>query len=366
MSSVVVDEVSKVYGSNEERVHALRDVSLAIDEGEFVVLLGPSGCGKTTLLRSIAGLIRPSSGSILIDGKLVFSSSNEIDVKPNKRPIGMVFQNYALWPHMTVSSNVSYPLRAQHRKDLIATGRHEQVLELVQCSMLAQRYPSQLSGGQQQRIALARALSAEPAVMLLDEPLSNLDAQLRLDLRQELRVLHQRVGFTGVYVTHDQGEALHLGGRVIVMNQGRIEQEGAPREVFESPATEYVARFLGIRNHLTFVSGRAGLGLTWNGGVVSGALDALLAGVDGGPQYEVYVRSVDMRIHQKGTSVASSAVVLEGLRVADEIYQGSHYLVSLQSKDERPLEVELAPGVARPAIGDSVDLLFDVAAALVY
>jgi iron(III) transport system ATP-binding protein len=247
---VQISDVRKTFRSSKQQVHALDGISLDVEEGEMLVLLGPSGCGKTTLLRCIVGLEQPTGGEIRLAGKAVVDAQRGVFVSADKRDVGMVFQNYALWPHMTVADNVAYPLRARGRAAEIKAGRVDEVLGIVQCSHLANRYPPQLSGGQQQRISLARALAARPAVMLLDEPLSNLDALLRIEMRAQLRVVHRQLRFTGVYVTHDQLEALNLGTRVVVMRAGRIEQMGVPQEVYDRPCNEYVAEFLGMRNRI--------------------------------------------------------------------------------------------------------------------
>ena len=247
---VIIEGLCKTFRSRGQEVNALDNVSLDVAEGEMLVLLGPSGCGKTTLLRCIVGLEQPTAGRIHLAGRTVFDSRNGVFVSANKRDVGMVFQNYALWPHMTVAENVGYPLRARGNASQIAAGRVSEVLAIVQCDQLADRYPAQLSGGQQQRVSLARALSARPAVMLLDEPLSNLDALLRVDMRAQLRVLHRQLDFTGVFVTHDQIEAMNLATRIVVMRAGRIEQIGTPQDVHDRPANEYVAEFLGMRNRL--------------------------------------------------------------------------------------------------------------------
>lgn len=244
---VTIEGLEKVFG-RKGVVRAVDKVDLHIDEGELVVLLGPSGCGKSTILRCVAGLERPTRGRIVLSGDVVFDAATGADMRPNHRDVGMVFQNYALWPHMTARNNVAYPLKARHRRDLLRGGRVEQVLEAVHCLELADRLPAQLSGGQQQRIALARALVSQPAVMLLDEPLSNLDALLKVELRNEIRRVHREIRFTGIYVTHDQQEALNLGDRIVVMSGGTIAQVATPQRLIEAPTAPFVADFLGIRN----------------------------------------------------------------------------------------------------------------------
>ncbi|QNN62370.1 ABC transporter ATP-binding protein [Leucobacter denitrificans] len=223
-------------------------MNLSIQEGEFVTLLGPSGCGKTTLLRSICGLSAPTEGTIHIGGTLVDDPAAGVYLPPNKRELGMVFQSYALWPHMTVRGNVAYPLKARKRDRASIARRVEEALERVGLAGLGERQVSDLSGGQQQRVAFARALVDRPKVILLDEPLSNLDASLRIDMRQELRDLHRQLGMTTIFVTHDQEEAMTLSDRIVLMRKGAIMQEGPPEELFATPARPFVAEFLGYDN----------------------------------------------------------------------------------------------------------------------
>jgi iron(III) transport system ATP-binding protein len=237
-------------GERGQAVRAADEVSFEVPKGRLFTLLGPSGCGKTTTLRSIAGLERPRKGEIAVDGELLYSSAGNVFVPPNQRGLGMVFQSYAIWPHMTVFENAAFPLRVS-RKGLSRRQIREKVmrvLEVVDMGNLAEREATRLSGGQQQRLALARALVMEPRLLLLDEPLSNLDAKLRERMRFELKRLQRELGITTVYVTHDQSEALALSHGIAVMNRGRIEQIGTPREVYERPATPFVADFVGSTN----------------------------------------------------------------------------------------------------------------------
>jgi iron(III) transport system ATP-binding protein len=249
VSRITIRGLSKRFGGKTPTV-AINALDIEIEPGEFLVLLGPSGCGKTTTLRCLAGLETADEGHIAFGDRVVFDASRGIDVAPNKRQIGMVFQSYALWPHMSVRKNIGYPLKT--RKVDRATARQwiDEVAMLVDCGSLLDRYPAQLSGGQQQRIALARGLVARPDVVLFDEPLSNLDARLRDLVRTEIHELHRRLGFTAVYVTHDQVEALALGDRLAVMRSGTLEQLDTPQRTFERPATEYVAGFIGMVNRL--------------------------------------------------------------------------------------------------------------------
>jgi iron(III) transport system ATP-binding protein len=239
-------------GERGQVIRAAQDVAFNVPPGKLFTLLGPSGCGKTTTLRSIAGLERPRSGEITLGGDLIYSSRNNIFVPPNRRGLGMVFQSYAIWPHMTVFENAAFPVRVS-RKSLSKKEIEERVLRVLKTVALeemAGREATKLSGGQQQRLALARALVMEPRVLLLDEPLSNLDAKLRERMRFELKRLQRELGITTVYVTHDQSEALALSHSIAVMNGGRIEQVGSPREIYERPATQFVAEFVGSTNFL--------------------------------------------------------------------------------------------------------------------
>jgi iron(III) transport system ATP-binding protein len=235
-------------------VKAAQDVNIDVPEGHFFTLLGPSGCGKTTTLRSIAGLERPNGGEISVNGVVVFSAKRGVFVPPNQRGFGMVFQSYAIWPHMDVFTNTAFPLQVAKKKlsrDEI-DAKVMRVLKAVQLDHLRDREATKLSGGQQQRLALARALVMEPKLLLLDEPLSNLDAKLRELMRFELKRLQRELKITTVYVTHDQSEALALSHQIAVMNAGRIQQIGSPREIYERPQTKFVADFVGTTN---FVDG---------------------------------------------------------------------------------------------------------------
>src|SRR5262245_6175700 len=240
------------YQSDGGPVRAARDVAFDVPEGKLFTLLGPSGCGKTTTLRSIAGLERPRSGEISLGGRAVYHSGQGIFVAPNERNIGMVFQSYAIWPHMSVFENAAFPLQVGRRK---LTGKEVRdrvmrVLAIVAMDHLADRPATNLSGGQQQRLALARALVMEPQLLLLDEPMSNLDAKLRERMRFELKRIQRDTGVTTVYVTHDQSEALALSHEIAVMNEGRIVQVGSPREIYEHPRSRFVADFIGRTNLL--------------------------------------------------------------------------------------------------------------------
>lgn len=229
-------------GKSFGKKHVLSPLTLDVASGEFVALLGPSGCGKTTLLRMIAGLEQPTMGTITCGEEVLYDSGRS--VPPEKRGFGMVFQSYAVWPHMTVYQNVEFPLKIRRWPEEQRRAQVQESLELVHLAAYAGEYPGKLSGGQQQRVALARGLAMQPRVLLLDEPLSNLDAKLRAELRREIRDLHRKLKITIIYVTHDQKEAFQMSTRVVVLNDGRIEQAGTPEEIRDNPAPGFVRDFL--------------------------------------------------------------------------------------------------------------------------
>jgi putative spermidine/putrescine transport system ATP-binding protein len=240
MAFLEIEKISKTYGAQQ----VVQNVDLAIQRGEFVSFLGPSGCGKTTTLRMIAGFETPTSGTIRIADRDVTG------LRPDQRNVGMVFQSYALFPNMTVAQNVGFGLKVAKRPAAEVSPRVAEMLELIKLPHLGGRYPYQLSGGQQQRVALARALAIKPQVLLLDEPLSALDAKIRVSLREEIRSVQRSLGITTIYVTHDQEEALSMSDRIVVMNEGRVEQIGTPFEIYNHPRTRFVASFVGTLNIL--------------------------------------------------------------------------------------------------------------------
>jgi ABC-type Fe3+/spermidine/putrescine transport system ATPase subunit len=247
VSQVIIESLVKKYG----KVVAVDDVSLEVQEGEFLTLLGPSGCGKTTTLRCVAGLEKPDSGRIYIGGKLANSTTERIFLQPEKRDVGMVFQSYAIWPNMTVFDNVAFGLSIRKATREKIEKRVGVVLKQVKMEEYATRYATELSGGQQQRVAVARALAFEPRALLFDEPLSNLDAKLREDMRIELVNIQKNVGISALYVTHDQTEAMAISDRIAVMDKGKIVQMGTPEEIYNKPINQFVAEFIGTTNLVT-------------------------------------------------------------------------------------------------------------------
>ncbi len=351
MAGITIRGLSKSFGARETDVAAVDDVSLDIKDNSFVTLLGPSGCGKTTTLRLIAGYIVPDKGAIEVNGKVL--SSPQGVVSPEARGMGMVFQNYAVWPHKTVFQNVVFGLKLRKVPAAQAKKQVEEALALVNLGGLEGRYPNELSGGQQQRVALARSLVVEPSILLLDEPLSNLDAKLRERMRVELKELQRRTGITFVYVTHDQAEALALSDQVAVMSAGRLQQYGTPFEVYAHPANRMVADFMGLVN---LVPGR--LREVRNGGGtidVAGDLALDVAKVDGlaaGDSVDVAIRPENIRIappgsprlrRQQSPTTSSSAII-------------SEYYAALPSG--QVLRVQTHP-LTRFAVGDRVAVEID-------
>src|SRR5262249_45632844 len=311
MAGITIKGLSKHFGAGDSDVAAVSGLDLDIKDNQFVTLLGPSGCGKTTTLRLIAGYIVPDAGTIHVDDRLV-SSPGQV-LPPDARHMGMVFQSYAVWPHKTVFENVVFGLKIRKVAAAQARRKVEETLALVNLSGLAERYPGELSGGQQQRVALARSLVVEPEILLLDEPLSNLDAKLRERMRGELKVLQRRTGITFVYVTHDQAEALALSDMVAVIHGGRLQQYGTPFEVYSRPANRIVADFMGLVNLVpgTVVEARNGVGTV----EAASALRLTVAVPDGtrpGEAIEVAIRPENIRLRAaNGAAVPARATISE-------------------------------------------------------
>ncbi|KRT64288.1 MAG: spermidine/putrescine ABC transporter ATPase [Chloroflexi bacterium CSP1-4] len=351
MGFLELSHVKKRFGA----FVAVEDFELITERGEFVSLLGPSGCGKTTTLRMIAGFEYPDSGSIKVDGKEI------TNLPPNKRNVGMVFQAYALFPNMTVASNVGFGMRVKKQSKDAITKRVGELLEMIHMPEKADRYPYQLSGGQQQRVALARALAVEPQVLLLDEPLSALDAKIRVALRNEIRAIQRQLGITTVYVTHDQEEALSLSDRVVVMSDGRIEQIGSPSEIYNFPATSFVASFVGTLNLLAarVVDPSAGR-LAVEGQEIRAAKP--ISGARSGEIVSVALRpeSISLEEGPEGTNRLRGPVVdvsFLGSIVRLRIRLGDGPTVSLDTFND--------PNLTLPPIGEAVTVSFPPEASLV-
>jgi iron(III) transport system ATP-binding protein len=313
MSKLVLRGVARRFGS----VTAVDDFNLTLTAGEFVSLLGPSGCGKTTTLRMIAGFLEPSAGTIALDGTVI--SSPGVALPPEKRNMSMIFQSYAIWPNMTVAENVAFGLEVRKLPRAEIRQRVEQILEVVRMQHLRDRYPQELSGGQQQRVALARAIVVQPGVLLLDEPLSNLDANLREEMRYEIRRLHDAFRITTVYVTHDQAEAMVTSDRIAVMNQGRVEQVDEPRALYARPRTRFVAGFIGRTN---FLEGEArGDEVVFDGFTVAAGRFAVPVASRGRLTFSLRPQSI--HLHRQRPAAGDAAVVAG--EVAQRAYLGEYW-----------------------------------------
>ena len=349
MGKLVLQGLGKRYGTT---LRAVADVTLALTEGEFVSLLGPSGCGKTTTLRMIAGFMTPTEGTISVGGQLL--SSPDGAVPPERRGMSMIFQSYAIWPNMTVRENVAFglTLRKLNRTDIAR--RTDAMLDIVKLKHLADRYPSELSGGQQQRVALARAIVIEPEVLLLDEPLSNLDASLREEMRAEIRRLHDEFRITTVYVTHDQSEAMVTSDRIVVMNAGRIEQVADPVSLYTRPQTRFVAGFVGRTNFLDGVLSDSQI--RFPGFSVPAALAPGGPGLDRRPSFSVRPQSI--RLHTTAPTDRGRSWWLEG-RVIERAFLGEYwdYVITPTDTDSR-LRVTTPP-LERHEIGTALWLELD-------
>ncbi|MCO5731608.1 ABC transporter ATP-binding protein [Rhizobium sp. SSA_523] len=328
MSSITLENIRKSYGRSGPA--AISNLNLEIGTSEFLCLLGPSGCGKTTTLRMIAGLEHPTDGRILVDGKPIVSVAEGIFTVPEKRNMGLVFQNYALWPHMTIRDNVAFGLTLRKMPAADRDAIVDQVMTTLGIARYAERYPAQLSGGQQQRVALARMLALKPSVILLDEPLSNLDAKLRLEMRAELKRIHAEAGSTIVFVTHDQWEAMTLATTIAVMSEGELQQVGTPDDIYERPANRFVAEFVGSLpiNIIERAEAQSGPLNAW--------LDHLLAhfGVDGAAVASAGIRPEATGVGALFAEDAAKRAAGQGI-VVDIVPTGGSWIVELDVQGSR-------------------------------
>jgi len=340
MAFLELKNINKTFAATA----AVEDFNLEVEKGELVSFLGPSGCGKTTTLRTVAGFEIPTTGSVVLNGEEITKKA------PHQRNVGMVFQAYALFPNMTVADNVGFGLKVSKKPKAEISKRVQEMLALIQMAALGDRYPHQLSGGQQQRVALARALAIQPQVLLLDEPLSALDAKIRVELRTEIRRIQQRLGITTIYVTHDQEEALSISDRVVVMNAGRMEQVGAPYEIYNYPATPFVAGFVGTLNQIkcTVVDAASGV-LAHNGQRIK--TDSLIEKKDG--QLTVMLRPEQLHL-----GVADEENQLKG-KVDHVAFLGSIIRILVRVGDAiLTLDVLNERGHTLPRVGEEVTVSF--------
>jgi iron(III) transport system ATP-binding protein len=355
-----VEHLSKIFeNTTDQIVGGIRDAAFALEAGSFFTLLGPSGCGKTTTLRCIAGLETPDSGVIDVDGRRLFDAGARVNVPVEQRAIGMVFQSYAIWPHMTVAENVAFPLtvakgRRHSRAEIAEAVRR--ALAVVDLDGFQGRSATRLSGGQQQRVALARAIVHEPRLLLLDEPLSNLDAQLRDEMRSELKRLQSKIGITTVYVTHDQSEALALSDRLAVIDRGRITQIGSPHDIYFRPANPFVARFVGATNllpgRLVAASGGEGRVEVLAGRIIRGALPQPIAA---GAGVSVSIRPESIRLAPPQVAAPGDDNCLTG-QIAGVTFLGAAHRIDVAC-DGVTLQVALPSDLPLPA-DPEVSLLF--------
>ena len=343
--------LTKEFGNGSEKVVAVNELSLTINPGEFVTLLGPSGCGKTTALRMVAGFETPTSGQVLLDGEDLSA------LTPDRRPMGMVFQSYALFPHMTVFDNVAYGLKVKKFSTTQIKKEVGEILDSMNLAHLTNRAPNQLSGGQQQRVALARAMVVRPKVLLFDEPLSNLDAKLRAQMRIEIRSIQRRLGITSIFVTHDQDEAMSLSDRIVVMRNAVVEQSGTPEEIYRRPSSVFVADFIGRSNFLSVSEVKKG-----NGGKVTVEASGVKLSVNAHPKAlksahpHLLVRPESVSV-KKSSSAGKSRKANEGI-VKNVVFYGNHVEYSIDTPNQTiaavvsdPIYDEIVPVGAVAKIG---------------
>ncbi len=355
MAGITITNLTKSYTADANAA-AVRNLNIAVSDNCFLTLLGPSGCGKTTTLRLIAGYLKPDAGEIRVGEKIVSSVSGV--APPESRGMGMVFQNYAIWPHMTVFDNVAFGLKLRKLPKADIGAKVDAMLKLVNLGGLEARYPNELSGGQQQRVALARSLVVEPDILLLDEPLSNLDAKLRERMRSELKQLQRRTGITFVYVTHDQAEALALSDQIAVMHGGLLQQLGSPQDVYERPANRVVADFMGLTNIIpatveSIAEGQARISAT--GVTLTMSADETLKA---GDAVDLVVRPENIRLQQTVPSDTAP-------RIADRTFLGNLVEYQVALGDGTMLRIEAHPS-QRLSPGDAVAIEFDTRACSIF
>jgi putative spermidine/putrescine transport system ATP-binding protein len=344
MTFLTLSHLKKSFGATQ----VVHDFNMAIDKGEFISFLGPSGCGKTTVLRMVAGFETPSAGSIVVDGK------DQTSLKPNQRNIGMVFQAYALFPNMNVFDNVAFGLKIAGQPKADIEKRVKEMLALIHLDHLAERYPYQLSGGQQQRVALARALAPKPQVLLLDEPLSALDAKIRVSLREEIRQIQQKLGITTVFVTHDQEEALSISDRIVVMNAGKADQIGTPFEIYNRPTTRFVASFVGTLNVLDAVVTDQAAGIVRIG-------DKTLAIKEAIPAANGSTIQLAMRPEAGSLAGTADATVLGQVTSSQFLGSVIRTRIAVEGKT-LSFDTFNDPGTKPPVVGDTVGMKIDPSA----
>ncbi|MGA0036814.1 MAG: ABC transporter ATP-binding protein [Burkholderiaceae bacterium] len=358
MASITINNLSKSYGDASD-IPAVKNINVSVPDGTFLTLLGPSGCGKTTTLRLLAGYITPDTGEILVGSRQV-SAPNQV-VPPEGRGMGMVFQNYAIWPHKTVFENVAFGLKLRKESSSVLDQKVKTALEQVGLLGFERRYPNELSGGQQQRVALARSLVVEPEILLLDEPLSNLDAKLREKMRSELKELQRRTGITFIYVTHDQAEALALSDMIVVMHKGEVQQVGSPEEVYSRPSNRQVADFMGLIN--TF-NGRLEPSLDNRASITfcqGNKLEiAAPSGINEPVDVEFVIRPEDITLVPE----AHPDAILSG-KVTAKTFLGNLLEVMVELPSGQQLRVQAHP-LSKYDVGQAVGLILDGAAITVF
>ncbi|MBI9109444.1 MAG: ABC transporter ATP-binding protein [Spirochaetales bacterium] len=323
MNKLEISGIEKRYGD----LGAINGVDLTVKEGELLAVLGPSGCGKSTLLSIIAGITEADAGRIVLDGELMSDSAVRGFVSPEKRNIGFVFQNYALWPHMNVEKNIAYPLKIRKRKRAVIELEVDRILSLMRLEHKRSSFPGQLSGGEQQRVALGRALIMNPGLLLLDEPLSSLDAGLRVEMQAEIRSIQKELGLTVIHVTHDQAEAMAMADRIAVMNRGRLEQIGEPSIIYEQPATAFTADFMGTNNLIKgFIDVSGGRRIFRNGGTISLGIPEGAEAANGAGLCIIRPEDIEINPSHDSPCLGAFEAVIES-----RIYRGAHFLYKIRA-----------------------------------